>query len=114
MTVRKFEENSQRELFLSSQVCPVWAPSMSATSLRLALASRSSASRTAQSHYKKSHWSARHVHSRVPLPYSIEEGLGDFLPPNALKVVAIDYQDGLLQRLNEEVRGKFACCLPKV
>jgi Fe-Mn family superoxide dismutase len=41
------------------------------------------------------------------LEYPIEDGLGAFLPPPALKMLAVDYQDGLLQRLNEEVRGKL-------
>ncbi|KAI0347001.1 manganese and iron superoxide dismutase [Trametopsis cervina] len=35
----------------------------------------------------------------------MEEGLGEFLPPQALKVVAEEYQQGLLDRLNEEVAG---------
>ncbi|KAG6901884.1 hypothetical protein C0995_007009 [Termitomyces sp. Mi166 len=48
---------------------------------------------------------SRSIHKRVPLPYPVEGGLGDFLPPEALKVVAIDYQEGLLKRLDEEVRG---------
>ena len=48
---------------------------------------------------------SRQVHNRLQLPYPIEEGLGDFLPPKALKVVAEEYQQGLLERLNEEVAG---------
>jgi hypothetical protein len=47
----------------------------------------------------------RSYHQLEKLPYPIENGLGDFLPPEALKVVAIDYQAGLLQHLNEELRG---------
>ncbi|EGO01563.1 hypothetical protein SERLA73DRAFT_103425 [Serpula lacrymans var. lacrymans S7.3] len=50
-------------------------------------------------------WTKRYVHSRKELPYKVEEGLGNFLPPNALKVVAEEYQQGLLDRLNDEVRG---------
>ncbi|KAF9036048.1 hypothetical protein BDZ89DRAFT_1110729 [Hymenopellis radicata] len=45
------------------------------------------------------------VHRRSTLPYPIEKGLGRFLPPLALKLVAVDYQDGLLERLNDEARG---------
>ncbi|KAF8875192.1 hypothetical protein CPB85DRAFT_1444108 [Mucidula mucida] len=45
---------------------------------------------------------ARNVH--LPLPYPVEGGLGDFLPPAALKVVAVDYQGTLIQRLNDETR----------
>ncbi|KAF7433477.1 hypothetical protein PC9H_005429 [Pleurotus ostreatus] len=48
-------------------------------------------------------WGTRSIHRRRPLPYSIEEGLGNFLPPQALKVVAEDYQEGLLERLNEQI-----------
>lgn len=48
---------------------------------------------------------ARNVHDvRLP-PYKIEDGLGDFLSPDALRGIAVDYQEGLLQRLNELVRG---------
>jgi len=31
--------------------------------------------------------------------------MGDFLPPPALKVIAEDYQQGLLDRLNEQIKG---------
>ncbi|KNZ71712.1 Putative 37S ribosomal protein S26A, mitochondrial [Termitomyces sp. J132] len=48
---------------------------------------------------------SRSIHKRKTLPYPIEGGLGNFLPPEALKVVAVDYQEGLLKRLDEEVRG---------
>lgn len=51
----------------------------------------------------------RSVHRRSTLPYPIEKGLGKFLPPPALKVVAVDYQDGLLERLNAEARGALCC-----
>ena len=47
----------------------------------------------------------RNVHQLRRLPYSIENGLGDFLSPEALRVIAVDYQSGLLERLNDEVRG---------
>ncbi|KAF5393908.1 hypothetical protein D9757_000355 [Collybiopsis confluens] len=47
----------------------------------------------------------RSVHTSKKLPYDIDKGLGDFLPPPALKVVGHDYQNGLLDRLNEEVQG---------
>ncbi|KAJ7590709.1 Manganese/iron superoxide dismutase [Mycena floridula] len=35
-----------------------------------------------------------------------DKGLGRFLPPDALKAVAIDYQQSLLQKLNEEVKDE--------
>ena len=47
----------------------------------------------------------RDVHQLRQLPYSIDSGLGEFLSPEALRVLAVDYQSGLLQRLNDEVRG---------
>ena len=52
----------------------------------------------------KSRCGIRNFHKRVPLPYPIADGLGDFLPPAALKTL-VEYQDGLLSRLNDEVRG---------
>ncbi|KAF8076041.1 manganese superoxide dismutase [Lyophyllum atratum] len=76
---------------------------MSNLGLRLA---SSSASRCSSAICRlKSRWGTRNLHQRIPLPYPIEGGLGDFLPPPALKTVAVDYQEGLLQRLDEEVRG---------
>ena len=53
-------------------------------------------------------WSSsrRTIHVRVPLPYKLEDGMGNFLSPAALKVIAEDYQQGLLDRLNEQVKGK--------
>lgn len=47
----------------------------------------------------------RTVHTVKKLPYDVSKGLGDFLPPHALKVVGHDYQKGLLDRLNDEVKG---------
>ncbi|KAF9452016.1 hypothetical protein P691DRAFT_722769 [Macrolepiota fuliginosa MF-IS2] len=52
----------------------------------------------------KSRWGTRRLHQRQSLPYPAEEGLGKFLPPDALKV-QLEYQDGLLERLNEQVVG---------
>jgi len=49
----------------------------------------------------------RSVHHVRSLPYGVEDGLGEFLSPQALKVVAQDYQQGLLERLNELVKGMF-------
>ena len=47
----------------------------------------------------------RNHHVRVPLPYKLEDGMGDFLPPAALKVIAEDYQQRLLDRLNDQIKG---------
>ena len=55
--------------------------------------------------------SRRTIHVRVPLPYKIENGMSDFLPPAALKVIAEDYQQGLLDRLNEQIKGTFSWML---
>lgn len=46
----------------------------------------------------------RNIHERRELSYPIENGVGDFLPPKALQTV-VEWQDGLLQRLNEETKG---------
>lgn len=47
----------------------------------------------------------RSLHERSALNYRLEKGLGDFMSPAALRTVAVDYQQGLLGRLNEEVKG---------
>ncbi|KAL1732808.1 Manganese/iron superoxide dismutase [Schizophyllum commune] len=46
----------------------------------------------------------RALHTVRPLPYSVQEGLGRFMPPQALKTVAVDYLGGLVERLNNEIR----------
>ncbi|KAI0829335.1 Manganese/iron superoxide dismutase [Trametes gibbosa] len=48
---------------------------------------------------------SRELHHRKELSYPIQEGLGTFLPPHTLKMIAEDYQQGLLDRLNDQVRG---------
>lgn len=48
--------------------------------------------------------SRRSLHQRRELEYPEDAGFGDFLPPEALRTV-LDWQDGLLERLNGEVRG---------
>lgn len=49
---------------------------------------------------------ARSVHTLPPYNFPVENGLGNFLSPNALRTIAVEYQGGLLDRLNELVRGK--------
>ncbi|KZW03887.1 hypothetical protein EXIGLDRAFT_758203 [Exidia glandulosa HHB12029] len=56
----------------------------------------------------------RSLHSLRPLPYDLEKGLGAFLPPQALHVIAIDYQSGLLERLNNLIKGAFTTILHAV
>ncbi|KDQ14754.1 hypothetical protein BOTBODRAFT_187754 [Botryobasidium botryosum FD-172 SS1] len=48
--------------------------------------------------------SRRCIHQLPTLPYKIENGLGDFLSPAALRTVAVEYQSGLLANLNELVK----------
>jgi len=44
--------------------------------------------------------------------------MGDFLSPAALKVIAEDYQQGLLDRLNEQIKGNvsvsYICANPRI
>ncbi|BGP16422.1 hypothetical protein JCM10213_004022 [Rhodosporidiobolus nylandii] len=49
--------------------------------------------------------SRRALHQRVPLPYPTEQGIPGFLSPEALRTVAVDWQQGVLDRLNQLVRG---------
>jgi hypothetical protein len=49
----------------------------------------------------------RAVHTRTPPPYELDNGLPPFLSEKALKTVAVEYQEGLLSRLNDVVRGEF-------
>ncbi|KAF8520084.1 Manganese/iron superoxide dismutase [Gautieria morchelliformis] len=51
------------------------------------------------------HQSRRCVHQLRQLPYDVDQGLGNFLSPAALRMICIDYQQGLLARLNEQVKG---------
>ena len=48
----------------------------------------------------------RRIHTRNELPYKIDDGLGNFMSPRTLRMVAVEYQQGLLDRLNQECRGK--------
>ncbi|KAK4049488.1 hypothetical protein OIO90_005439 [Microbotryomycetes sp. JL221] len=45
------------------------------------------------------------MHQRVPLPYELEQGLEPFMSAQALKTTAVDWQQGVLSRLNELVQG---------
>ncbi|KAI0771542.1 Manganese/iron superoxide dismutase [Trametes elegans] len=77
---------------------------MSSFGLRLA-ASSSRAARLASLRTQACRVQSRELHQRKQLSYPIEEGLGTFLPPHTLKMIAEDYQQGLLDRLNEQIRG---------
>ena len=80
-------------------------PVMNTAGLRLASSSRSTAftaSKTCQTTWAP----RRRLHTRKELPYKIEDGLGNFMSPRTLQMVAVEYQQGLLDRLNEECRGK--------
>ncbi|KAG1773843.1 Manganese/iron superoxide dismutase [Suillus occidentalis] len=45
------------------------------------------------------------LHSRVELDYKVDEGLANFMSPRTLKMVSEEYQQGLLDRLNEMFPG---------
>jgi Fe-Mn family superoxide dismutase len=78
----------------------------------------SSSLRMLSSNLKKAHtlvsrsrFATRSVHKRRALLYPVEDGVGHFLPPEALKT-AVEWQEGLLERLNEEVKGAFVAFPP--
>jgi len=48
--------------------------------------------------------SRRCIHQLPVLPYNVKNGLGNFLSPAALRTVAVEYQTGLLENLNELVK----------
>ncbi|GBE79216.1 manganese and iron superoxide dismutase [Sparassis crispa] len=77
---------------------------MSSISLRLA-ASTSRAARLVPAWTFPRQIRSRNIHQRKDLPYNVEEGMGHFLPSESLRMIAVDYQQGLLDRLNEQVRG---------
>ncbi|KAF8845612.1 manganese and iron superoxide dismutase [Paxillus ammoniavirescens] len=80
---------------------------MSTAGLRLAASSSRSAALAASKTTKCSRmqWAARRrLHTRKELPYKIEEGLGNFMSPQTLNMVAVEYQQGLLDRLSEQCR----------
>ncbi|KAG0696731.1 Manganese/iron superoxide dismutase [Suillus ampliporus] len=73
---------------------------MSTAGLRLASSSALSAWKSTKC--PRQLWGARrHLHSRIELPYKVDEGLGNFMSPSTLKMVSEEYQQGLLDRLNE-------------
>ena len=45
---------------------------------------------------------------RRALPYAVEDGLAPLFTPEALQSIGVEYQQGLLDRLNDETRGKYA------
>ena len=61
--------------------------------------------RTAAARASSSRVRSRALHERRPLSYPVEQGLGSFLPAHTLKMLAEDYQQGLLDRLNDHIRG---------
>ncbi|KAF5364080.1 hypothetical protein D9756_000576 [Leucocoprinus leucothites] len=72
--------------------------------LGLRLTSASARASTSSAPRFKSRWGTRRLHQQQTLPYPVDEGLGKFLPPEALKV-QLEFQSGLLERLNEQVIG---------
>ncbi|GAA5875714.1 hypothetical protein JCM5296_005593 [Sporobolomyces johnsonii] len=65
-------------------------------------------STSAASSFASSSSARRQLHQRVPLPYNVDQGIPGFLSPNALKTVAVDWQNGVLDRLNQLVKGTEA------
>jgi hypothetical protein len=49
----------------------------------------------------------RRLHYVRDLPYPVEQGLGKFLPPDALRAVGTEYQKGLLDRINDYSKGEL-------
>jgi Fe-Mn family superoxide dismutase len=47
----------------------------------------------------------RHLHTPRNLPFDVQQGLGEFLTPEGCKLVALDFQKGLLDRINELIPG---------
>lgn len=85
---------------------------MNSAGLRLASSSRASAlSAWKSTKCPRQLWGARrHLHTRIELPYKAEDGLGNFMSPRTLKMVSEEYQQGLLDRLNDIFPGSW--CFP--
>lgn len=98
--VKSLEERHQREMLRQSSsplVRAATAAAAGSTTAAHALAASLRATTLVQT---------RLAHRRVPLPYDAEHGLPGFLSPNALRTVAVDWQQGVLARLDELVRGQ--------
>lgn len=54
----------------------------------------------------------RLVHTRVQTPYSIQTALNPFLSKTALNTIAIDWQNGLLNKLNTLTKGNTHSLTP--
>ncbi|KAH8830563.1 manganese superoxide dismutase [Flagelloscypha sp. PMI_526] len=59
--------------------------------------------RTCRSHRRWLKHTSRGLHSLPSFPY-LDQGFGKFLPPSALNTLVNDWHQGLLTRLNEQVR----------
>ncbi len=51
--------------------------------------------------------SARYLHQLPEYRFDVDAGMGDFLTPDGLKTIAVEYQSGLLDRINEIVQGLY-------
>jgi len=82
---------------------------MNSAGLRLASSSRANAlSAWKSTKCPRQLWGARrHLHTRIELPYKVEDGLGNFMSPRTLKMVSEEYQQGLLDRLNDIFPGAW-------
>lgn len=59
--------------------------------------------RTRELRYVFTAYLSTNAQHSVIAPFYLEQGLGDFLSPDAVKTIAVEYQQGLLTRLNEEL-----------
>lgn len=50
----------------------------------------------------------RWLHQPLPSHLDVSKGLGDFLTPEGLRMIAVDWQHGMMERLNDLVRGTKA------
>ncbi|KAI0029530.1 hypothetical protein K488DRAFT_80113 [Vararia minispora EC-137] len=77
---------------------------MHAVARRLASAIRRASTTYTRSQNAAAVARARCLHVRRQLPYIIDDGMGRFLSPEGLRSIAVEYQQGLIDRLNDEIR----------
>jgi Fe-Mn family superoxide dismutase len=54
----------------------------------------------------------RQLHMARNLHFDLDQGLGDFLTPEGCKLVAVEFQNGLLDRINELIPGNILLVFP--
>jgi superoxide dismutase, Fe-Mn family len=68
---------------------------------RLAVRSTAASARK----YAQTGLAVRLLHRLPRYHFDVDQGMGDFLTPAGLKALAVEYQTGLLDRINEIVQG---------